>query len=48
MVEDVELFKLHPTFMSYLYEVFQHLQLLCIDLWLHAHKITTTDVPQIW
>ena len=47
-VEDVELFKLHPTFMSYLYEVFQHLQLLCIDIWLHTHKITTTDVPQIW
>ena len=48
IVEDVEPFKLHPTFMSYLYEVFEHLQLLCIDIWMHIHSITTTDVPQIW
>jgi hypothetical protein len=30
--------------MSYLYEVFEHLQLLCIDIWLHIHYVTTTDV----
>jgi hypothetical protein len=44
MVEAVEPFKLHPTFMSYKYEVFEHLQLLCVDIWLHTHSITITDV----
>ena len=45
MVEAVEPFKLHPTFMSYLYEVFEHLQLLWMGIWLHTHTvITTTDV----
>jgi len=44
MVEAVEPFKLHPTFMSYRYEVFEHLQLLCIDIWLHTHSIIITDV----
>jgi hypothetical protein len=43
MVEAVESFKLHPTFMSYLYEVFEHLQ-LCIYIWLHAHSVIITDV----
>ena len=45
MVEAVEPFKLHITSMSYLYEVFEPLQLLCIDIWMHTHSITTTDVP---
>ena len=44
LFEAVEPFKLHITFMSYLYEVFEHLQLLCIDIWLHTHTVTTTDV----
>jgi hypothetical protein len=44
MVEAVEPFKLHITSMSYLYEVFEHLQLLCIDIWMHIHSITNTDV----
>jgi hypothetical protein len=44
MVEAVEPFKLHMTSMSYLYEVFEHLQLLCIDKWMHIHSVTTTDV----
>jgi hypothetical protein len=30
--------------MSYLYVVFEHLQLLCIDIWLHTHSVTITDV----
>ena len=42
--EAVEPFKLHITSMSYLYEVFEHLQLLCIDIWMHIHSVTTTDV----
>jgi hypothetical protein len=44
MVEAVEPFKLHITSMSYLYEVFEHLQLLCIDIWMHIHSVTITDV----
>jgi len=44
-VEAVEPFILHPTSMSYLYEVFEHLQLLCcIVIWMHIHSVTTTDV----
>jgi hypothetical protein len=44
MVESVEPFKLHITSMSYLYEVFEHLQLLFIDIWMHIHSDATTDV----
>ena len=44
MVEAVEPFKLHITSMSYLYEVFEQLQLLCIDIWMHIHFVTNTDV----
>ena len=44
MVEAVEPFKLHITSMSYLYEVFEHIQLLCIDIWMHIHSVTNTDV----
>jgi hypothetical protein len=45
IVEDVEPFKLHPTFMSYLYEVFEYLQLLGMGIiWMHIHSVTTTDV----
>ena len=44
MVEAVEPFKLHPTSMSYKYEVFEHLQLLCIDIWLHTHSVIITDI----
>ena len=45
MVEAVEPFKMHPTSMSYLYEVFEHLQLLWMGIWLYTHTVsTTTDV----
>ena len=44
IVEAVEPFKLHPTSMSYKDEVFEHLQLLCIDIWLHTHSVIITDV----
>ena len=44
MVEAVEPFKLHPTSMSYKYEVFEHLQLLGMGIWMHTHSVTTTDV----
>ena len=44
IVKAVEPFKLHPTSMSYLYEVFEHLQLLGIGIWMHIHSVTTTDV----
>jgi hypothetical protein len=43
IVEALEPFKLlpHPC---HTYEVFEHLQLLCIDIWMHTHTVTTTDV----
>ena len=44
MVEGVDSYKLHPTFMSYLYKVFEHLQLLCVDIWLNTHSVIITDV----
>ena len=44
MVEAVEPFKLHITSMLYLYEVFEHLQLFCIDIWMHIHSVANTDV----
>jgi hypothetical protein len=43
MVEAVELFKLNITSMSYLYEVFEHLQLLWMGVWMHILSVTTTD-----
>jgi hypothetical protein len=43
MVEAVEPFKLHIKSMPYLYEVFEHLQLLCINIWMHIHSVTTTE-----
>ena len=44
MLEAVEPFKLHITSMSYLYEVFEHLRLLWMGIWMHIHSVTTTDV----
>jgi hypothetical protein len=43
-VMHVEPFKLHPTSMSYIYEVFEHLKQLWMGIWQHTHTITTTDV----
>ena len=44
MVEAVEPFKLHPTSMSYLYTVFEHLQLLGVGIWLHTHSVIITGI----
>jgi hypothetical protein len=44
MLKVVEPFKLHITSISYLYEVFEHLELFCIDIWMHIHSVTNTDV----
>ncbi len=43
LVEAVEPFKLQPTSMQYIYEVFKHLLRLWIGIWLHTHIVTTTD-----
>jgi hypothetical protein len=43
LIEAVELFKLHPMSMSYIYEVFEHLLRLWMGMWLHTHIDTTTD-----
>ncbi len=34
--------------MSYKYEVFEHLQLLGMGIWMHIHSVIITDVPQVW
>jgi hypothetical protein len=44
MVEAVEPFILHPTSMSYIYKVFEHLQLLWMGIRLHTHTIKTNNV----
>ena len=44
MVEAVELIKLHPTAMTYLHKVFEHLEMLWMGIWRHTHTITTTEV----
>ncbi len=41
LVEAVELFKLHPISMSYIYEVFECLLRLMMCICLHTHTITT-------
>ncbi len=42
-------FQLHLMYMSYIYEVFEHLLRLWMGIWLHTHNITTTDVsPDLW
>jgi len=40
----VEPFKLHPTSMSYIYEVFEHLKQLWMGIWQHTHTVTTTEL----
>jgi hypothetical protein len=44
ITEAVEPFKLHPTSMSYIYLVFEHLIKLLMGIWQHTHTITTTEV----
>ena len=44
ITEAVEPFKLHPTFMSYIYKVFEHLKQLRMGIWQHSYTVTTTEV----
>ena len=44
MVEAVEPFKLHPTSMSHIYKVFEHLKLLWMGIWQHTNNVTTTEL----
>jgi hypothetical protein len=44
IIETVEPFKLHPTSMSYIYKVFEHLKQLWMFIWQHIHTVTTTEV----
>ena len=44
MVEAVEPFKLHPTSMSYIYKVFEHLKQLWMGIWQHTLTVPTTEV----
>jgi hypothetical protein len=42
LVEAVEPFKLHPSFMSDIHMLFEHLLRLWMGIWLHTHTDTTT------
>jgi hypothetical protein len=44
MVEAVEPFKLHPTSMSYIYKVFEHLKQLWMGIWQHIYAIIITEL----
>jgi len=44
MVEAVEPFKLHPTSMTCIYKVLEHLKQLWMGIWQHTHTVTTTEV----
>ncbi len=46
MVEAVEPFKLHPTSMSYIYKVFDHLKHLWMGIWQHIYGISTKGGSQ--
>jgi hypothetical protein len=43
IVEAVVPFKLHPTSMTYIYKVCEHLHLLWMGIWLYTHIIIATD-----
>ena len=42
-----EPFILHPISMSYIYEVFEHLEQLWMGIWQHTHTVTTTEVSPV-
>ncbi len=49
LVEAVEPFKLHPTFMAYIHKVFEFRLRFWMGIWLPTHTVTTTDVsPDLW
>ena len=41
MVEASKPRRLHPTFISYIYNVFEYLDMLWMDMWVHPY----TDMP---
>ena len=48
MVEAVEPIKLHPTSMSYIFKLFEHLQLICRAVWQHPYTLPPQMYPPIW
>ena len=44
MVEALEPFRLHPTSIWYIYNVFEHLLMGWMGVWRHTHTITTTNM----
>ncbi len=47
MVEAVSHHWLHPTSMSYIYKVFEHLKQLWMGIWQHTHTVATTEVSPV-
>ena len=48
IVDAEEPIKLHPTSMSYIYKVLEHLEQLRMGIWQHTHTVTTTEVSPDW
>ncbi len=49
LIEAVEPFKLHPMYMTYLYEVSECFLRLWMGKWLHIHNVTITDISSdLW
>jgi hypothetical protein len=48
MVEAPNPFGVHPTSMSYVYKVFQHLDLPWMGIWVYPYNITTVEVGVIF
>ena len=44
MVEATNLHRLHPTSMSYVYTVFQHLDMLWMGIWVYPYTYTVMPV----
>jgi hypothetical protein len=49
MVEAVKHRRLHPIFTSYIYKVFEHLKMLCINSWMRPYTDTPAEGwPRFW
>ncbi len=48
MVESTNSFRLHPTSIPYVYKVFQHLDMLWMDIWVHPYSGIPVQVGVIF
>jgi hypothetical protein len=48
MVEAPNPLGVHPTSMSYVYTVFQHLDMLWMGIWVYLHTVASVEVGGIF